>query len=385
MRRAIELAKKGEGWCHPNPMVGAVIVKGGRIIGEGYHARCGQLHAERNAIASLTEPADGATIYVTLEPCCHYGKTPPCTEAIIENGIHRVVIGSRDPNPKVAGGGVKALREAGIEVVEDFLRDECDALNPVFFHYITKKRPYVLMKYAMTADGKIATKTGASKWITGEAARQKVQELRHACMGIMVGIGTVQIDDPMLNCRLEGGRDPVRIICDSRLRISLQSAICRTAKDVPTILACALPVLPDGPVEEIESPYDSDSLKIRELQRLGIRVLNVPESSSSVSSGNGVPAPRVDPEKLMDCLGQMEIDSVLLEGGGTLNESALRAGVVQEIRVFVAPKIFGGRSKSPVEGIGVELPDEAVKLKMTGVEQVGDDLMITYRIRSSGS
>ena len=170
MLRAIQLAKKGEGWTNPNPMVGAVIVKDGRIIGEGYHKKYGELHAERNAIASLTESAEGAVIYVTLEPCCHHGKTPPCTEAIIEQKIRKVVIGSRDPNPKVAGKGVQMLREAGVTVVEDFMREECDQLNPVFFHYITMKTPYVVMKYAMTLDGKIATKTGASKWITGEAA-----------------------------------------------------------------------------------------------------------------------------------------------------------------------------------------------------------------------
>ncbi|HAE80491.1 MAG TPA: bifunctional diaminohydroxyphosphoribosylaminopyrimidine deaminase/5-amino-6-(5-phosphoribosylamino)uracil reductase RibD, partial [Lachnoclostridium sp.] len=206
MRRAIALAKKGEGWCHPNPMVGAVIVKEGRIIGEGYHARRGELHAERNAIKSLTESAAGAAIYVTLEPCCHYGRTPPCTEAILEQGITRVVIGSRDPNPKVAGKGAAILREAGLTVEEDFLKEECDALNPVFFHYITTKTPYVVMKYAMTMDGKIAAKTGDSKWITGEAARERVQEMRHACMGIMAGIGTVLADDPLLTCRTPGGR-----------------------------------------------------------------------------------------------------------------------------------------------------------------------------------
>ncbi len=183
MLRAIELAKGGLGWTSPNPLVGAVIVKDGRIIGEGYHERCGKLHAERNAIASLTESAEGATLYVTLEPCCHYGKTPPCTEAILEQKIARVVIGSRDPNPLVAGKGAAILRAAGVRVEEDFMREECDALNPVFFHYITKKTPYVVMKYAMTADGKIAALDRRPKWITGESARKKVQELRHQYMG----------------------------------------------------------------------------------------------------------------------------------------------------------------------------------------------------------
>ena len=180
MKRAIALAKEGEGSCHPNPLVGAVLVKDGMIIGEGYHKKCGDLHAERNAILSLNESAEGSTMYVNLEPCCHYGKTPPCTEAIIEDKIARVVIGSRDPNPQVAGKGVRILRDAGIKVTEDFMRDECDEINKIFFHYITRKRPYVIMKYAMTADGKIATKTGASKWITGPESLRRVHELRNA-------------------------------------------------------------------------------------------------------------------------------------------------------------------------------------------------------------
>ena len=233
MLRAIQLAKKGEGWTNPNPMVGAVIVKDGKIIGEGYHKKYGELHAERNAIASLTESAEGAVIYVTLEPCCHHGKTPPCTEAIIEQKIRKVVIGSRDPNPKVAGKGVQMLREAGVTVVEDFMREECDQLNPVFFHYITTKTPYVVMKYAMTLDGKIATKIGASKWITGESARKEVQHMRHQYMGIMAGIGTVLADDPMLNVRVEGWKSPVRIVCDSKLRIPPGSQIVKKCGKVP--------------------------------------------------------------------------------------------------------------------------------------------------------
>ena len=365
MLHAISLAQKGEGWCHPNPMVGAVVVKEGRIIGEGYHARRGEAHAERNALASLTESAEGATMYVTLEPCCHYGKTPPCTEAIIAHGLARVVIGSRDPNPRVAGGGVRALREAGIEVVEDFLREECDALNPVFFHYITERTPYVVMKYAMTADGKIATRTGASRWITGEAARQRVQELRHACMGIMVGIGTVLKDDPLLTCRLEGGRNPVRIVCDSGLRIPVDSQLCRTAREVPLILACARPDLEPGWLKEAKGPGEE---RVQELLDCGAEILNVP--------GEG----QVDLPALMRRLGEREIDSVLLEGGARLNESALRAGIVKEIRCFIAPKIFGGVARTPVEGLGVERPDEALPLSMERAEMIGEDLMVTCRI-----
>ena len=382
MRRAMELAKKGEGWCHPNPMVGVVVVKEGRIIGEGYHAKRGEAHAERNALASLTEDARGATIYVTLEPCCHYGRTPPCTEAILEHGLARVVIGSRDPNPKVAGKGAAILRNAGLQVEEDFLREECDALNPVFFHYITEKTPYVIMKYAMTLDGKIAAKTGDSKWITGEAAREAVQGMRHACMGIMAGIGTVLADDPLFTCRLPGGRNPVRIICDSRLRILLESQLVKTAKEVPVILACAMPELPrkERIVSQAGNLRDNPlAEKIRALDRAGVRIWNLPREKDR--AGDAGSAPEVDLEALMKRLGEEEIDSVLLEGGGTLNESALRAGIVHEIRAFLAPKIFGGQAKTPVEGIGVEHPEEASFWTLADMECIGEDLMLTYRRR----
>lgn len=355
MRRAIELAKKGEGFTSPNPLVGAVIVKDNRIIGEGYHERCGELHAERNAIANLKESAEGATIYVTLEPCCHYGKTPPCTEAIIEQKIAKVVIGSRDPNPKVAGKGAEILRCAGIEVVEDFMRDECDKLNDVFFHYITKKTPYVVMKYAMTADGKIATKTGASKWITGEKSRAEVQKMRHRYMGIMVGIQTVLADNPMLNTRVDGFKSPVRIICDSHLRIPLDSKICQTAGEYKTIIAYC-----DGREE-----------KKRALLNNGVSLIQCPNHEGKINL-----------VFLMEELGRQGIDSILLEGGGTLNESALRAGIVKRLMVFVAPKIFGGeKSMSPVRGIGVNVPDESVKLKLVNVTQIDEDLLLEYEAR----
>lgn len=364
MRRAIALAKKGIGWTNPNPMVGAVIVKDGRIIGEGYHRRCGELHAERSAIASLSESAKGAVMYVTLEPCCHYGKTPPCTEAILEQQIARVVIGSRDPNPKVAGKGAAILRNAGIEVEEDFLKEECDRLNDVFFHYITTGTPYVAMKYAMTADGKIATHTGASKWITGEAAREEVQHMRHHYMGIMAGIGTVLADDPMLNVRLEGGRNPVRIICDSRLRIPLSSQICKSAGSIQTIVAYA---------NEAQTQQESRRLREKraQLEELGITALSVPDAEG-----------RIDLARLMKILGGMEIDSVLLEGGGTLNDSALRSRIVQEVDVFIAPKLFGGESaKTAVEGIGAADPQEAVGLETREIRQIGEDLLIRYQVK----
>ena len=363
MLRAIQLAKKGEGWTNPNPMVGAVIVKDGRIIGEGYHKKCGELHAERNAIASLTESAEGATIYVTLEPCCHYGKTPPCTEAIIEQKIKKVVIGSRDPNPKVAGKGAQILRESGITVVQDFMREECDRLNPVFFHYITTKTPYVVMKYAMTLDGKIATKTGESKWITGEPARQEVQHMRHRYMGIMAGIGTVLADDPMLNVRVEGWKSPVRILCDSSLRIPLDSQIVRSAKEYRTIVAYA-------GREENEEITEKITKKIEQLHAKGVDTVCCPDEKG-----------QIDLKKLMTYLGNEGIDSILLEGGGTLNDSALRAGIVKEVHCFIAPKLFGGKnSKTPVEGIGIGLPSEALKLKCTDICRIGEDIRIICQV-----
>ena len=350
MLRAIQLAKKGEGWTNPNPMVGAVIVKDGRIIGEGYHKKCGELHAERNAIASLTESAEGATIYVTLEPCCHYGKTPPCTEAIIEQKIKKVVIGSRDPNPKVAGKGAQILRESGITVVQDFMREECDRLNPVFFHYITTKTPYVVMKYAMTLDGKIACATGDSKWVTGEIARTQVHRMRGRYRGIMVGIGTVLADDPMLNCRVEGGVDPVRIICDSNLHIPTESQIVKTASDIETIVACSQ--------EALESERKQE--KIRRLKEAGIQIIGT-EGAHGVNL-----------VELMKMLGGQNIDSILLEGGGTLNASALEDGIVNKVYAYIAGKLIGGMdARSPVEGMGIDRMADAITLQNMEIGEAG--------------
>ena len=352
MERAIELAKRARGFTSPNPMVGAVIVKDGKVIGEGYHERCGELHAERNALASLTESAEGATIYVTLEPCCHYGKTPPCTEAIIEHKLAKVVIGSRDPNPLVSGKGAAILRKAGIEVVEDFIREECDAINPIFFHYITTKRPYVAMKYAMTMDGKIATRTGASKWITGEAARNHVQTLRHAYKGIMVGIGTVLADNPMLNCRMQGGIDPVRIVCDTHLRIPMDCQIVQTADTIETILATST----------------NEKEKIDQLIKKGVQILQIPEKDGCI-----------DLNLLMQTLGEKGIDSILLEGGGRLNDSFLREKLIQKAYVYLAPKIFGGEdAKTPVEGIGVSLPEQSANFKLQQIQQIEEDILLEY-------
>ena len=362
MQIALDVAVKGEGHVSPNPLVGAVIVKNGEIISKGYHHYCGGLHAERDALKNCREDPEGAEMYVTLEPCCHQGRQPPCTQALIESGIKRVVVGCGDPNPLVAGKGSAILREHGIEVKEYVLEEECKRINEIFFYYIQTGLPFVTMKYAMTADGKIATKTGASKWITSEEARELVHDWRNACRGIMAGIGTVLADDPLLNCRRPGGRDPVRIICDSRLRIPEDSQICRTAQKYETIVACALSEDADRRPEEMRA-------KAERLRQQGVEVWSVPAQDGSV-----------DLKELVKRLGKRGIDSILLEGGGTLNESALRAGIVQEVNAFVAPKIFGGKARSPVEGTGVEVPQEALQMEMKQVRQVGKDLLITYRI-----
>ena len=352
MRQAVALARRGTGWTSPNPLVGAVLVKDGTVIGRGYHARCGDLHAERAALADCTVSPQGATMYVTLEPCCHQGRQPPCTDAILTAGIARVVVGSDDPNPLVAGKGLEILRRGGVEVVSGVLREACDALNPVLFHFIRTKRPYVVMKYAMTMDGKIATRTGASRWITGEAARRRVHRDRHRYTAIMAGVGTVLADDPMLNCRIKGGKNPVRIICDTHLRTPLTSQIVRTAGEIPTILAtCAEPSL-YGPYLDAHC-----------------QVWTLPERDG-----------HVDLDALMDRLGSGGIDSVLLEGGGTLNWAALESGIVQRVQAYVAPKLFGGDAKSPVEGQGVALPDQAVALKNTRISRVGEDILLESEV-----
>ena len=355
MRRALELAALGRGYTNPNPMVGAVIVKGGRIIGEGYHERYGQLHAERNALKNCMESPEGATIYVTLEPCCHHGKTPPCTDAIIESGIKKVVIGMLDVNPIVAGNGVKILEDHGIEVVTGILEDECRKLNRIFIKYITEKLPYVVMKYAMTSDGKIATVTGESKWITGASSRENVHRTRHALMGIMVGVGTVITDDPMLDCRLEGGgKDPVRIICDSNLRTPLSSRVVTTASENRTIIATV----------------SEDISKIKEYEDKGVEVIRT-------SSDKG----RVDLKELMKILGEKGIDSILLEGGAQLNFSALEAQIVDEVHTYIAPKIFGGNAKTPVGGEGIGNINEAVILKPFNVSKYDEDIFVESEVR----
>jgi len=359
MEKALALAVKGRGWVNPNPMVGAVIVKDGRLIGEGFHRQYGGPHAERIALAKCTEDPRGATLYVTLEPCCHHGKTPPCTHGILEHGIAVVVIGSADPNPKVSGGGVKILRDHGVSVVEGVLQDRCDALNAVFFHYIQGKTPYVVMKYAMTADGKIATVTGVSKWITGPVAREHVHQTRHALSAILVGVGTVLADDPLLTCRLGEGKSPLRVVCDSNLRTPMDSKLVTSAKEIPTVIAC----------------HNADSERAHRLKVAGCRVLSLPG-----------PKGRVDLQALMEILHGEGIDSVLAEGGAGLNYSLLQAGLVQKVQAYLAPKIFGGdTAKGPVGGQGVSLPDQAFLLGAPTVISLGDDLLLEYDVMGGGS
>lgn len=357
MKRAIKLAKKGIGFTNPNPLVGAVIVKDGKIIGEGYHERIGGFHAERNALKNCVEDPKGAEIYVTLEPCCHYGKTPPCTEALINAGIKKVYVGNVDPNPKVLGGGIKILREHGIEVETGILEDECCQLNDIFFHYIKSDIPYVALKYAMTLDGKIATTTGQSKWITGEKAREHVHKLRHQYAAIMVGIGTVLADDPMLNARIEHGKDPVRIICDSHLRIQTQSNIVKTAKQIQTIIAT----------------ISEDQDKIKKLEEKGIKIIK-----TEIKDGH------IDIKYLLKQLRSMEIDSVLVEGGGTLNESMIKQGLIHKVYAYIAPKLFGGEAaKTPIEGKGIQNIEETIQLDHLKTTPLGNDILLEGKVKTS--
>lgn len=360
MRRALELARKGEGHTSPNPMVGCVVVKDGRIISEGYHEKYGEFHAERNALTRCTEDTAGADLYVTLEPCCHQGKTPPCTDIIIEKKIARVFVGSMDSNPLVAGKGVQILRDHGIYVETGILDAECRKLNEVFYHYIATKTPFVVMKYAMTLDGKIACATGDSKWVTGEIARTQVHRMRGRYRGIMVGIGTVLADDPMLNCRVEGGVDPVRIICDSNLRIPTESQIVKTASDIETIVACSQ--------EALESERKQE--KIRRLKEAGIQIIGT-EGAHGVNL-----------VELMKKLGGQNIDSILLESGGTLNASALEDGIVNKVYAYIAGKLIGGMdARSPVEGMGIDRMADAITLQNVEIEKLGDDFCIVGYVK----
>lgn len=357
MLRAVALAKQGEGKTNPNPLVGAVIEKDGEIIGEGFHRRFGDLHAEREALLDCKrrgKSPEGAALYVTLEPCCHEGKQPPCTDAIIQAKIKKVIIASRDPNPLVSGKGAAKLRAHRIEVVEDFMKSECDALNEIFFHYITKKTPFVALKYAMSADGKIATKTGDSEWITGERSRAFVHRLRNKYAAILVGIGTVLHDNPRLTCRIKNGRNPVRIVCDTNGWLPLDCNLVKTAREVRTIAVCA----------------EMSNEKKSALMRCGAEIMQLPRDE------NGT----VDLQNMLTHLGKEKIDSVLVEGGSEINSGFLLRGLVQKIYCFAAPKIFGGAGKSPVGGNGVEKVSCAIPLTLERIKKFDGDVLLEYGV-----
>ncbi len=355
MARALELAALGRGRTSPNPMVGAVVVKDGAIVGEGYHRQAGYPHAEILALRQAGERAGGAVLYVSLEPCCHYGRTPPCTGAIIEAGISRMAAAVLDPNPLVSGRGIQELRQAGIEAEFGVLETEARRLNEAWFKYIVSGKPFVTLKTAMSLDGKIATGSGESKWITGPEARHRVQHLRLENDAVMVGIGTVLADDPKLTVRLpEEDKQPLRVIMDSKLRIPLESQIVQTARSVPapTVVAAVEGQCIPG--------------KKALLSEMGVEVWELPAAGD-----------RVDIGALLARLGSREVVSVLLEGGSTLNAEALAAHAVDKFIFFMAPKIIGGETApGPFGGEGMAALAET--LVLTGLEQsmVGQDLMI---------
>lgn len=356
MKRALELSKLGAGKVNPNPLVGSVLVKNGQIIGEGYHEYYGGPHAEINALSNSTEAVEDSTLYVTLEPCCHYGKTPPCTDAIIKNKLRRVVVGTLDPNPLVAGKGVNILKKHGIEVTTGILENDCKKTNEIFMKFIRTKIPFVIMKTAMTLDGKIASVSGASKWITGEAARLEVHKLRNSVSAIMTGIGTVLSDDPLLTCRIEGGVTPKRIIVDSHLRIPLSAKVLLDQEKAPTIIAA----IENAPAN-----------KLQQLQNLGITVLTIPEYMG-----------RVNLKLLIKRLGELNIDSVLLEGGSNVNYSALEQDIVDKVQFYIAPKIIGGETaKTPVGGLGIADLKDSFNIHSLNIKQFGKDILIEGYIR----
>lgn len=351
MKAALTLAAMARGRTSPNPMVGALVVKEGKIIGQGYHLKAGLPHAEIYALNEAGEEAKGATLYVTMEPCCHHGRTGPCTEAVINARVSRVVTAMADPNPLVSGKGIKRLREAGIEVTLGVMGKEALELNESYIKYVKTGRPFVVAKVAMSLDGKIATRSGKSKWITGPKARAYAHRLRDWYDAILVGIGTVLADDPSLTTRLPGGggRDPVRIILDSRARISPQATVLTQQSDAPTIIA----VTSAAPPERLQA-----------LRETGAGVLVVNEGE------------RVDLPELMRMLGSRGITSVLIEGGAGVHGSAISAGLVDKAAWVVAPKIIGGTAApGPVGGTGADDPSGAVALERARIKRLGPDVL----------
>ncbi len=359
MKKALRLAAMGAGMTSPNPLVGAVVVNGGAIAGKGYHREFGGPHAEVNAIANAGSEARSGVLYVTLEPCNHYGHTPPCTKAILDAGIARVVIGMGDPNPGVTGGGAEVLRQAGIEVRAGVLERECRAINQPFIKYVTTGLPYVTLKSAATLDGFIATSTGESKWITGESARRFAHVIRSRVDGIVVGIGTVIADDPHLTARLPGKkkyRQPIRIVLDTDLRIPPGSRLVQTASSSPVWIVCG----PDAPEAREEV-----------LRVAGIRVIRLPAVDGTV-----------DVPGLLKELGQNRISSLLVEGGGHVLGSFIESGYADEFYFFYAPKILADPEGVSMLSGGPRLKiADCVKAHGINMRKLGEDLLINGRLR----
>jgi len=352
MRRVLELAVKAEGRTSPNPMVGAVIVRNGKAIAEGYHRRAGGPHAEIAALRKAGVKARGAVLFINLEPCCHQGKTPPCTDALIASGIRKVVVGMRDPNPLVRGKGIRRLRQAGIKVETGILKPECERLNEVFIKYITTGKPFVILKSAISLDGKIATSGGDSKWITGEAARLKVHQLRDRVDAIWVGSGTVLKDNPRLTTRIAGkkGRNPVRVILDHRGRIPYKARVFSQARRDRVVYVTSRSIA---------------KARVQRLEKAGVEVWFSREKKGTV-----------DMPDLMGRLGKEGLSSVLIEGGAQVNASALKAGIVDKVMFFVAPLLLGGNGAvSAIGGPGVKTLKQAFRLKHFSLTSVGDDWM----------
>lgn len=355
MRLAMQLAENAIGRTSPNPLVGAVIVKDNRVVGCGWHRKAGTPHAEVHALNQAGELAQGADVYVTLEPCAHYGKTPPCAKALVEAKVKNVYGGLLDVNPKVAGKGFKILEDAGIHVEYGFLQDELRKQNEVFFKWIEHKKPFVVLKAAMTLDGKIATATGQSKWITNETSRAYGYKLRDIYDGIMVGINTVIEDNPMLTARVDGGKNPIRIVVDSSLRIDINANVVQD-KSAKTIIA---------------TTDKADKDKILKLQAQDVDVIVVDKDEND----------KVDIEKLLDILGQQNICSILVEGGATLSGSFVAKKLVDKVYFFIAPKIIGGKeAKTPVAGTGILNLQEALALKDIQIEKLEEDILIIGRV-----
>nr|WP_242705732.1 bifunctional diaminohydroxyphosphoribosylaminopyrimidine deaminase/5-amino-6-(5-phosphoribosylamino)uracil reductase RibD [Pontibacillus sp. ALD_SL1] len=353
MRTAIEMAQATQGQTSPNPAVGAVVVKNGEVLGMGAHLKAGHAHAEVHALNMAGSDAEGATIYVTLEPCSHHGKTPPCADRIVEAGVKRAVIATLDPNPQVAGRGVERLKKAGIEVIINVLKEQADDLNEVFYHYISTKTPYVTLKNAMSLDGKIATVTGESQWITGEDARDDVHHDRHKHDAILIGVNTVIQDQPRLTTRLpDGGKNPIRIVLDTHLRTPVETPLIQNP-DAPTWLVTG------NNVTEVQRE------KYKAFPHVDI--LTVAHS-------------RVTVEEALHLLGEKGITSIYVEGGATVNDAFLRAGSVQQVITYIAPKMIGGQdAPTPVGGQGIKALREALNLQIKEVVHLGNDLKIVSK------